>query len=67
MLLAKGLLSQQPHGAVGKEFSFFSNFEFKLFFKLATLFTSTWFNVSLFFATFSYISLIIFIHLNFLV
>jgi hypothetical protein len=30
MLLAKGLLAQQPYSAIG-EFSFFSDFEFKLF------------------------------------
>jgi hypothetical protein len=45
VLLAKIALYQQHVHAVGKEFLFFSNFEFKLFGSLATLFTSTWLSV----------------------
>jgi hypothetical protein len=49
VLLAKIALCQQHVDAVGKEFSFFSNFKFKLFFSLATLLTSTWLNVGPFY------------------
>jgi hypothetical protein len=79
MLLEKGLLSQQPYGVVGEDcslstacaccwqriFIFFRILNSNLFGSLATLFTSTWLNTGPF-ATFSYISLIIFVHLNFL-
>jgi hypothetical protein len=50
---------------LAKNFHFFRILSSNFFGSLATLFTSTWLNVGSF-ATFSYISLIIFIHLNFL-
>jgi hypothetical protein len=50
---------------LAKNFHFFRILISNFFGSLATLFTSTWLNVGPF-ATFSYISLIIFVHLNFL-
>jgi hypothetical protein len=50
---------------LAKNFHFFRILSSNFFGSLATLFTSTWLNVGPF-ATFSYISLIIFVHLNFL-
>jgi hypothetical protein len=64
VLLVKIALCQQHVHVVGKEFSFFRILSSNFFGSLATLFTSTWLNVGPF-ATFSYISLIIFVHLNF--
>jgi hypothetical protein len=48
-----------------KNFHFFRISNSNFFGSLATLFTSTWLNVGPF-ATFSYILLVIFVHLNFL-